>query len=205
MRLVLGSSSKYRQSLLRRIITDFDIDSPSIDEIAHDREPPRDFAQRMALEKAQVVAKRWQQRLILGSDQIAYCINPGNDAAGSGLSTQDTILGKPENHAKAKQQLAFCSGQSVVFYTTCCLINTDTGKQQRFSDTYTLHFKSLNEDLIETYLQKEQPYNCAGSIKTEGLGIALIARHEGDDPSCLIGLPLIKLISALEAENYRVI
>ncbi|HAW14476.1 MAG TPA: septum formation protein Maf [Cellvibrionales bacterium] len=197
VRIVLGSGSRYRAALLQRIVPDFDIDSPDIDETALADETPTSLALRLASEKAVKIAKRWDNSLIIGSDQVALL------RAKDGLT--EKVLGKPGNFEKAQQQLRQCSGQSVIYRTACCLLNSATNHSQIFYDDYILHFKSLDDQQINDYLNKEQPFDCAGAIKSEGLGVTLIERYEGNDPSTLIGLPLIKLINALNKENYLVL
>lgn len=197
MRIVLGSGSRYRAALLHRIIPHFDIDSPDIDETALADETPTSLALRLASEKAVKIAKRWDNSLIIGSDQVALL------RAKDGLT--EKVLGKPGNFEKAQQQLRQCSGQSVIYRTACCLLNSATNHSQIFYDDYILHFKSLDDQQINDYLNKEQPFDCAGAIKSEGLGVTLIERYEGNDPSTLIGLPLIKLINALNKEDYLVL
>lgn len=197
MRIVLGSGSRYRAALLHRIIPHFDIDSPDIDETALADETPTLLALRLATEKAIKIANRWDNSLIIGSDQVAL-LCPKDGSA-------EKVLGKPGNFEKAQQQLRQCSGQSVIYRTACCLLNSATNQHQTFYDDYILHFNLLDDAQISDYLNKEQPFDCAGAIKSEGLGVALIERYEGDDPSTLIGLPLIKLITALNKENYFIL
>ena len=200
MRIVLGSGSRYRAALLQRIIPDFDTDSPDIDETALDNETPTALAFRLATEKAIKIGKHWDNSLVIGSDQVAFLTS-----ASSPTANLLEVLGKPGNFDNAHQQLRKCSGQSVTYRTACCLLNTSTNSQHTFYDDYILHFKSLSDAQISDYLNKEQPYDCAGAIKSEGLGVALIDRFEGNDPSTLIGLPLIKLIEALNKEGYLIL
>ena len=197
MRIILGSGSRYRAALLQRIVPDFHTDSPDIDETAQPNETATALATRLATEKAIKIGKRWDNSLIIGSDQVVLLQSSDGSV--------DQTLGKPGNFNKAQQQLRKCSGQSVIYRTACCLLNTATNHHQVFCDDYILHFKSLDEAQISDYLNKEQPYDCAGAIKSEGLGVALIDRYEGTDPSTLIGLPLIKLIEALNKEGYLVL
>ncbi|MDG1937475.1 MAG: Maf family protein [Pseudomonadales bacterium] len=197
MRIVLGSGSRYRAALLHRIMTDFEVDSPDIDETALTNEDPTSLAIRLATEKAHKIAPQWDNALIIGSDQVALLQHKDNALV--------EILGKPGDFETAQQQLRKCSGQSIIYRTACCLLNTATQLQQTFHDDYILHFKTLNNAQISDYLNKEQPFDCAGAIKSEGLGVTLIDRYEGNDPSTLIGLPLIKLIDALGKEGYFVI
>jgi len=196
MKIVLGSSSIYRAQLLARILTHFNIDSPSIDETPHGGESPERLAIRLAREKAQAVGDRHPESLVIGSDQVAILRENGSKAH---------ILGKPGNFEVAKAQLARCSGQCVDFAVACCLLNTISGKLIEFQDTYSVRYKTLSADTIARYLQRDKPYDCAGSIKSEGLGVALLASQSGSDPSTLIGLPLMALSNALESQGVRII
>jgi len=199
VQIVLGSGSKYRAELLRRIITNFHQDSPDIDETALTDEASEALAQRLAAQKAQAIAGRWPDSLIISSDQVAVLnYTPGRKA-------NQTQLSKPGNFDNAMQQLLCCSGQTVTYITACCLLNTKTMQNHMFTEHYRLHFRSLSEQQITAYLNAEQPYDCAGAIKSEGLGVALVHRYEGDDPSALIGLPLIRLTEALADEGYQVL
>ncbi len=165
--------------------------SPNIDESANPGETVTDLVVRLACEKAGVIAKSNQNSLIIGADQVA-CID-------------EKILGKPGDHETAVRQLKLCSGRQVSFYVGLCVINSATGKIQRELVPYHVHFRKLTDEQIDRYLRKEQPYNCAGSIKSEGLGIALFDRMSGDDPNTLIGLPLIALCRMLENEGVQII
>ena len=195
MAIVLASSSPYRQALLERLGEHFSVDSPDIDERRREGESAAQTAARLATEKARAVAQRWPTRLIIASDQVASL----DDGTG------EQQLGKPGNYHNAFEQLRRCSGQRVDFYTACCLLNGENGNQREFIERYSLYFRPLSEAQIDRYLQREKPYDCAGSIKSEGLGSALITRHQGDDPTGLIGLPLIQLSAALAAENHPVL
>ncbi len=199
MQIVLGSGSKYRAELLRRIITNFQQDSPDIDETALPDEAPEALARRLAVQKAEAIAGRWPNSLIISSDQVAV-LNYAPDSI-----TDQPQLSKPGNFDNAMQQLQRCSGQTVTYITACCLLNTKSMQNQLFTEHYRLHFRSLNEQQIAAYLNAEQPYDCAGAIKSEGLGVALVHRYDGDDPSALIGLPLIRLTEALASEGYAVL
>ena len=201
MHIVLGSGSRYRAALLQRIIPNFNTDTPDIDESALASETPTSLALRLATEKAIKIGKRWENSLVIGSDQVALLQRSATPTDNS----LEEVLGKPGNFQNAQQQLRKCSGQSVIYRTACCLLNTATNNRQIFHDDYILHFKSLSDGQISDYLNKEQPYDCAGAIKSEGLGVTLIDRYEGNDPSTLIGLPLIKLIEALNKEGYLVL
>lgn len=189
--LILASSSPYRRELLARLRIPFSTVSPDIDESALDGELPQDTALRLAQAKARKVAELHSQTLIIGCDQVA---------------TLDGMpLGKPLTHDNAVRQLQTMRGRSVVFHSALCLYNASTGAIQADTVPYTVEFRDLTDAQIERYLRIEQPYDCAGSAKSEGLGIALIAAMHGTDPNALIGLPLIRLISMLQQENVHVI
>ena len=190
-KIVLGSSSIYRQELLRRLQIPFDTASPQVDESTLPKESPEKTARRLAEAKARFVAKTHSQALIIGSDQVAVL---------DGIR-----LGKPMIHANAVRQLQLVRGREVTFFTALCLLNSFTDQLQVQVVPYHVRFRPLNDQQIESYLRKEQPYHCAGSAKSEGLGIALIERMTGDDPNALIGLPLISLIEMLENEGISVI
>ena len=190
-RLVLASSSPYRRELLERLQIPFDVVSPEINETPHAGETPQVLVERLAIEKAKAVAQGLSNTLVIGSDQVAV---HGN-----------RIVGKPHTHEKAIAQLREASGKTITLYTGLALLNADTGKIQSEVVPYRVVFRELSEETIESYLIKEQPYKCAGSVKSEGLGIALLERFEGEDPNTLIGLPLIRLVRMLEQEGLRVI
>ncbi|MEJ2528605.1 MAG: Maf family protein [Gammaproteobacteria bacterium] len=190
MNLILGSTSPFRRELLNKLGLDFDVAAPDIDESIHLGEQPEEFVQRLALEKARAVATRYNNALIIGSDQVA-CIGKH-------------ILGKPGNRERALAQLSAASGQRVSFYTGLCLLNSASGGFQVTCEPFHVHFRDLTQEQIGRYLDSEQPYNCAGSFKSEGLGIALFERLEGDDPNSLIGLPLIKLVAMLQQEGIYI-
>ena len=185
-RLILASSSAYRQALLRRLQLDFDAISPDIDERALADETAEETALRLAQSKAEVIAKTVGEALIIGSDQVAT------------LDGQQ--MGKPGNHANALAQLQAMRGREVVFHTALCLLDTRARASQRvqLSDVPTVvSFRDLPDAELDAYLRIEQPYDCAGSAKNEGLGIALLASIRSEDPSALTGLPLITLVSML--------
>ncbi len=187
--LVLGSSSPFRKMLLERLMVPFITSNPNIDETPLENETPIQLVERLAIEKAQEVAQTFPNALIIGSDQVAL---HGNE-----------IVGKPHTHERAVEQLRTASGKKITLYTGLALINAKTGTVQSDVIPYTVHYKTLSEEVIEAYLRKEQPYNCAGSVRSEGLGIALLERFEGDDPNTLIGLPLIRLIGMLKNEGFN--
>ena len=190
MKLILGSTSPFRKELMQKLGLSFEVDSPDIDETMLEAEQPEQFVQRLALEKAQAVAARHDSALVIGSDQVA-CIG-------------SNILGKPGTRDKAIQQLTDASGKHVSFYTGLCLLNSANGEYQIVCEPFHVHFRELSQEQIERYLDAEEPYNCAGSFKSEGLGISLFEKLEGDDPNSLIGLPLIKLIAMLDREGVAV-
>jgi septum formation protein len=189
--LILASSSLYRRELLQRLQIPFNSISPHVDEAIVDGEQPQETALRLAQEKAKKVGSEYPHALIIGCDQVA--------------TLNGVQLGKPLNHNNATQQLRMMRGQEVAFYSAVCLFNAETGNMQSEVVPYFVKFRSLTDAQIECYLTKEQPYHCAGSAKSEGLGIALIARMTGDDPNALIGLPLIVLISMLQNEGIHII
>ena len=191
MQLILASTSPYRRELLTRLKIPFEICSPEVDETPLTAEAPEQTAYRLAIAKAKAPAKDFPDALIIGSDQVATL---------DGLQ-----LGKPHTHDNAVKQLSMMRGRSVVFHTALCLYNSRTGNTHARTIPFTVHFRKLSDAQIEHYLVKEQPYNCAGSAKSEGLGIALIEKMSGDDPNALIGLPLIALIEMLENEGMPVI
>ena len=185
-RLILASSSAYRQALLRRLQLDFDAISPDIDERALADETAEETALRLARAKAEVIAKTVGEALIIGSDQVAT------------LDGQQ--MGKPGNHANALAQLQTMRGREVVFHTALCLLDTRARASQRvqLSNVPTVvSFRDLPDAELDAYLRIEQPYDCAGSAKNEGLGIALLSSIRSEDPSALTGLPLITLVSML--------
>ncbi|MEK0411998.1 MAG: hypothetical protein RJA03_511 [Pseudomonadota bacterium] len=185
--LVLASSSPYRRELLSRFKLPFDVFNPDIDESPRTAEKAKEISVRLAREKAFKVAPHYSSSLIIGSDQTAEC--------------QNEIIEKPNTHTNAVKQLQFLSGQVVTFYTSLCLLNTQTKKLQECVVNFEVKYKKLNAEIIESYLLKEQPYNCVGSIKSEGLGITLLDYIRGEDPTALVGLPLIELSNMLRNEG----
>lgn len=190
-RLVLASTSPFRKELLAKLHLEFVTANPRVDETPLEGESPEQLVARLAEAKARAVAADHPDALIIGSDQVA--VNEGR------------ILGKPGDHARAMEQLRQAAGKRVTFLTGLCLFNSGSGRYQRVVEPYSVVFRPLSEAQIDNYLRREQPYNCAGSFKSEGLGIALFQRLEGDDPNALIGLPLIRLIAMLEQEGVGVI
>lgn len=189
--LILASSSIYRRELLERLQLPFEVVSPDVDETPFDGERPEETALRLAQVKARKIAERHPDALIIGCDQVA---------------TLDGMqLGKPITHENATRQLRTMRGRTVTFHSALCLFNAATGSMQAEVEPYEVSFRHLSDEQIENYLLKEQPYHCAGSAKSEGLGIALIEWMRGNDPNALIGLPLILLISMLQNEGVAVI
>ena len=191
MKLILASSSPYRRELLERLQIPFEVMAPEVDETPHPGETPEKLVKRLAIEKAQKIAGQKPGAMVIGSDQVA--IYDGR------------IVGKPHSHDKAVEQLRSASGKTVTLYTALALVNADTQRLQCEVIPYRVTFRPLTEAQIKTYLHKEQPYSCAGSVKSEGLGIALLEKFEGDDPNTLIGLPLIRLVRMLENEGIKII
>lgn len=169
----------------------FDVDAPDVDESPRPGESPQAYVERLAVDKARVVAGRQPRALVIGSDQAA--VHGGE------------IIGKPADHGDAVDQLLHASGNSITLYTGLALLNTDTQRVQSDVIPYTVHFRDIDRATIERYLEREKPYNCAGSLRAEGLGIALLSGFEGNDPNALIGLPLIRLIDMLGNEEVRVV
>lgn len=191
MKIVLGSTSPFRKALLERLCIDFVCDSPNIDETPLDNEPVEAMVVRLAIAKTQAIAGNHANSLIIGSDQSAVL--------------DGKKLSKPGNFENAFKQLTRASGQKITFQTGLCLLNTATGNIQSACVPYTVVFKDLTATMIKNYLHKEEPYNCAGSFKSEALGIALFERFEGSDPNALIGLPLIELVNFLENEGFSIL
>jgi len=189
--LILASTSRYRRELLERLGIPFETAAPQIDESALAGESPSDTALRLSVLKARAVAPRFAGALIIGSDQVA--------------SSAGVVMGKPGNHANAVRQLQALSGKAADFHTAVSLLDAPNGDVQSRVVPCRVVFRKLSDQTIENYLQREQPYDCAASAKAEGLGIALIERIETDDPTSLIGLPLIALSAMLERAGLRVV
>lgn len=183
--VILASTSRYRRELLTRLRLPFEVHAPEVDETPRAGEAPQALAQRLALEKANAVAARSPDAVVIGSDQVA-------DLAGESL-------GKPGDHARATAQLRRMRGQTLVFQTAVAVVCQATGFVQRDLAPVRVVFRELSDAAIEQYLLAEQPYDCAGSAKSEGLGIALLEAIDSDDPSALVGLPLIRTARMLRA------
>ena len=189
-RIVLASGSTYRRALLERLGLPFEWAAPGVDELEIPGESTTDTALRLAILKARTVARRYPKAVVIGSDQVASC--------------EGVRIGKPGNHANAVKQLEFMSAKTVLFETALAVLVATGDVRSRIVPCRVM-FRPLTRAIIETYVEREQPYDCAGSAKAEGLGIALIARIETDDPTALIGLPLIALTELLAAAGIPVI
>lgn len=181
--LILASTSRYRRELLERLRLPFEVVSPQVDETPAPGEPPAVLAQRLALAKAQAVAAMRPQAVVIGSDQVA--------------DLDGRPMGKPGTHERAVEQLRQLSGRRAVFQTAVAVVRADRGYARTLLAPVTVQFRSLADAEIERYLRAEQPYDCAGSAKSETLGIALLARIDSDDPTALVGLPLIRTCTLL--------
>lgn len=188
--LILASSSPYRRELLQRLRLPFDCASPDIDESPLPGETAEQLVRRLAQSKARALAQRYPAHLIIGSDQAAV--------------NGSRILGKPHDIGRATEQLKAASGKSVSFLTGLCLLNSQSGNAQVDCVPFTVHFRELDEARIVRYLEAEQPFDCAGSFKAEGLGVSLFRSTEGEDATSLVGLPLIRLVDMLLAEQVQI-
>jgi septum formation protein len=189
--IVLASTSKYRRALLARLGLPFEVASPGVDETPLANELPEATARRLAEAKASAVAERFPQAIVIGSDQVAVL---------DGIP-----LGKPGNHGNALRQLQAMRGKEVAFHTALCLCHAASGRTATRVVPYHVRFRDYSDAQIERYLEREQPYDCAGSARCEGLGIALIAEMRGADPNALIGLPLIALTEMLAEQGVSVL
>ena len=185
------STSVFRKSILEKLNLPFECAKPNIDETALTDESPQALVERLAVEKAQAVVSNFPNSLIIGSDQVAVC--------------EGEILGKPHNFDNGVKQLTKFSNKEVTFYTGLCVYDSSNDKTLSLVEPFIVHFNKLSQAEVESYLKAEQPYNCAGSFKSEGLGICLFKKLEGDDPNTLIGLPLIKLVSLLKQHGLDVL
>ena len=188
--LILASGSRYRRELLERLGVAFEAWSPDVDESSLTGEKPRDTAVRLARSKAEAAAARWPRALIIGSDQVA-------DLDGK-------AIGKPGSLDNARRQLRELSGKAVLFHTALCVLNAASRLRQERLVTTDVVFRDVGEAEIDRYLAREPAFDCAGSAKSEGLGIALLARLGGEDPTALVGLPLIALSTMLRAEGVEI-
>ncbi|MBC7608736.1 MAG: septum formation inhibitor Maf [Polaromonas sp.] len=189
--LILGSTSRYRRELLSRLHIPFEVAAPDVEETPYPSELPRALAERLALAKAKAVAATFPHAVVIGSDQVAD------------LNGQP--LGKPGTHEKAVAQLRQMRGRTVVFQTAVAVVCLETGFEQSSLAAVSVKFRDLTDDEIENYLLAEQPYDCAGSAKSEGLGIALLDFIDSDDPTALVGLPLIRTCKMIRAAGVTLL
>jgi len=191
MKLILASTSPFRKAILDKLGIEFETASPETDETPLENESPQALVERLSIAKAKAIADTEDDALIIGSDQVSVI--------------EGEIIGKPHSHEKAIKQLQKASSKTVTFYTGLCLYNAATGQYQSDVVPFNVVFRELDDRLIEAYLKKETPYNCAGSFKSEALGIILFEKLQGDDPNTLMGLPLIRLVKMLEKEHFSII
>ena len=192
MQLILASTSPFRKIILEKLNVNFTAIAPqNVDETPLSGEIPEQLVSRLAEAKAKAVAESFSNALIIGSDQVAV--------------VDGQIVGKPGDHENAVKQLKRASGKRVSFLTGLCLYNTESKRMQIEVVPYNVIFRQLTDSQIEHYLKIEQPYNCAGSFKSEGMGIVLFKRLEGEDPNTLVGLPLIRLVRMLESEGFTIL
>lgn len=190
-KLILGSTSPYRRELLERLRLPFQVVAPAVDESPLPMETPRQLACRLAMNKARAVAAQFPEGVVIGSDQVA--------------DLQGQALGKPGNHARALAQLQQMRGKVVIFQTAVAVVCLESGFAQTDLAEVKVRFRDLSDAQIEAYLHAETPYDCAGSAKSEGLGIALLASIDNDDPTALVGLPLIRTCRMLEAAGIKLL
>jgi septum formation protein len=189
--LVLASTSPYRRALLERLRLPFEVEPPGVDETALSGETARDTALRLAQAKARAVAPKFPRALVIGSDQVA--------------TLDGDRLGKPGGHERAVAQLKAMRGRTVVFHTALALLDSASGAMQTAEVPTEVRFRDYSDKEIERYLEIERPYDCSGSAKIEGLGIVLVERVSGDDPTALIGLPLVQLCAMLRSEGVTLV
>ena len=188
--LILGSTSRYRRELLERLQLPFEVHAPQVDETPRAGEPPENLARRLALAKARAVAARYPQAVVIGSDQVA--------------DLEGEPLGKPGTHARAVEQLRRMRGRTVIFQTALSVVCLARGFEMSDLAAVKVRFRALSDTEIETYLRAEEPYDCAGSAKSEGLGICLLEHVRSDDPTALVGLPLIAVCSLLREAGFLI-
>jgi len=191
MKLVLASSSPFRKALLDKLHLQFETDSPNIDETPLNSESIESMVMRLSEGKAKALSSKYPDALIIGSDQSA--------------ALKGKVLHKPGSYEVAFEQLKAASGQTITFYTGLCLFNSKSGHSETICEPFIVKFRELTDVEIENYLKREEPYNCAGSFKSEALGISLFESMRGDDPNTLIGLPLIQLCRMLKENGMPVI
>lgn len=190
-KLILGSTSRYRRELLERLRIPFTVEAPDVDETPLPLETPQQMACRLAISKARAVAAKFPDSIVIGSDQVA--------------DLEGQALGKPGDHTRALAQLQKMRGKVVVFHTAVAVICQQSGFEQMDLAQVKVTFRNLSDTQIEAYLRAETPYDCAGSAKSEGLGIALLASIDNDDPTALVGLPLIRTCQMLEAAGIQLL
>ena len=189
--IVLGSTSPFRKEILNKLNIQFETDKPEVDETPLANETAIELVERLAILKAKAVAYKWGNSLVIGSDQVALF--------------NGQILGKPHTHENAVKQLSSFSGNKVTFLTGLALTDTESNKTLSLVEPFEVHFKQLTVNEIESYLKTEKPYNCAGSFKSEALGICLFEKLIGEDPNTLVGLPLIKLVDLFKQFGFDVL
>lgn len=187
-RILLASASRYRQGLLDRILDDYETVAPGVDETAEPGEGPEALAGRLARNKAEIVSRKTRDSLIIGADQLAVL--------------DGTVLGKPGNHQKAVEQLLAASGKVVRFLTAVCVLDPASRRRYEHIDKTTVRFRQFDRRLADAYLRHDEPYDCAGSFKIEGAGFVLFESVTTDDPTALIGLPMIWLAGTLQELGY---
>lgn len=190
-RIVLASSSEARRKVLEKLELPFEVFKPSVDESPKSGESPQHLVERLSVEKARAAIDHYPDHLVIGSDQVAVI--------------GEQILGKPANRECAISQLELMSKKEVVLLTGLALINTGTGNVQSDVIPYCVEFRNLTRSMIENYIDKDEPYDCGGSLRSEGLGIVLLKRFDGTDPNALLGLPLIRLINMLARERVSIL
>lgn len=190
-KLILGSTSPYRRELLERLRIPFEVAAPDVDETSQASETPKQLACRLAMAKARAVAAQFPASVVIGSDQVA--------------DLEGQALGKPGNHARATAQLHQMRGKTVIFQTAVAVVCLETGFAQMDLAQVKVKFRELSDAEIEAYLRAETPYDCAGSAKSEGLGIALLESIDNDDPTALVGLPLIRTCRMIQAAGVKVL
>ncbi len=189
--IVLASSSEARRKVLEKLEIPFEVFKPSVDESPESRESPQQLVERLSVRKARAAIDRYPDHLVIGSDQVAV--------------VGEHILGKPANRECAISQLELMSNKEVVLLTGLALINSGTGNVQSDVIPYRVEFRNLTRSMIENYIDKDEPYDCGGSLRSEGLGIVLLKRFDGTDPNALLGLPLIRLIDMLAREGVSIL
>lgn len=190
-KLILASASRTRKQILAKLGVPFQSMAPDIDESPLDREPPVELVERLSIAKARKASQFYPKHLIIGSDQVALL--------------DGEIIGKPRNREHAVQQLQSSSGKSVLLYSGVALLNSASGSLQADVLPYRVQMRELTEAMIQHYIDRDQPFDCCGSLRSEGLGIALLQKFDGSDPNILLGLPLIRLIDMLKKENFHIL